>query len=52
MASSMFQLAYGYTLRNDQDPYFLHAQEAVDHVIEAAMFSSKLGIYSHFVDGD
>ncbi|KAB5591977.1 hypothetical protein CTheo_4563 [Ceratobasidium theobromae] len=40
MASSMFQLAYGYTLRNDQDPYFLHAQEAVDHVIEAAMFSN------------
>lgn len=41
MASSMFQLGYGYTLQGDQDPFFLRAQSAIDQVTEAGMFTSE-----------
>ncbi|KAB5591991.1 Cytochrome P450 family protein [Ceratobasidium theobromae] len=40
MASSMFQLGYGYTLQGDQDPFFLRAQSAIDQVTEAGMFTN------------
>jgi hypothetical protein len=42
MASLMFQLAYGYRLQSDQDPFFQRVKLAVHQVTEAGMFTSKL----------
>ncbi|CAE6537345.1 unnamed protein product, partial [Rhizoctonia solani] len=40
MASSMFRLAYGYRLKNVQDPFFVNARLALHHLQEAAMFTN------------
>jgi hypothetical protein len=42
MASSIFQLAYGYRLKGKDDQFFQQAREAVLHGLEAVMFTSKL----------
>lgn len=42
MASATFQLAYGYQLQGDKDPFFINAQVATHHLCNAWMFTSKL----------
>ncbi|KAH7335722.1 cytochrome P450 [Rhizoctonia solani] len=40
MASSMFRLAYGYRLKNAQDPFFINARLTLHRLAEAAMFTN------------
>lgn len=42
MASSMFRIAYGYRLKNAQDPFFTNARLALNRLAEAAMFTNFL----------
>lgn len=37
----MFQLAYGYQLRDKHDPIFKEAVLAIDNMIEAGMYTSQ-----------
>ncbi|KAJ1300372.1 hypothetical protein OPQ81_005191 [Rhizoctonia solani] len=40
MASSMFHIAYGYRLKNAQDPFFVNARLALHRLQESAMFTN------------
>ncbi|KAG8730772.1 hypothetical protein FRC11_005859 [Ceratobasidium sp. 423] len=40
MASSMFRLAYGYRLKDAQDPFYVNARLALHRLQEAAMFTT------------
>lgn len=42
MASSMLQLAYGYHLQDDQDPFFNNARQTLENFGTAGMFTSRL----------
>ncbi|KAB5588512.1 O-methylsterigmatocystin oxidoreductase [Ceratobasidium theobromae] len=42
LASTMFQLAYGYQLRDKHDPIFKEAVLAIDNMIEAGMYTNFL----------
>lgn len=37
----MFQLAYGYTLQGDQDPFYVNAVRSTRHIFEACMLPSR-----------
>ncbi|KAF8699510.1 cytochrome P450, partial [Rhizoctonia solani] len=40
MASTMFELIYGYCLQNEQDPFFQGFQEILQHGMDAVMFTN------------
>ncbi|KAH7316419.1 cytochrome P450 [Rhizoctonia solani] len=42
MGSAAFKLGYGYRLKDDQDPFFLNAVQAMNHFFEAAMMGNFL----------
>ncbi|CAE6443311.1 O-methylsterigmatocystin oxidoreductase Short=OMST oxidoreductase [Rhizoctonia solani AG-1 IB] len=42
MASASFRLAYGYRLKNDQDPFFLDAVQASHNLFDATMMGNFL----------
>ncbi|CAE6449097.1 unnamed protein product [Rhizoctonia solani] len=42
MGSATFQLAYGYHLKNDRDPFFLDAVQASHHIFNATIMSNFL----------
>lgn len=41
----MFKSAYGYHIKDHQDPFFKGAQEAIDHLFSAAMYTSKPEVF-------
>ncbi|KAF8668105.1 cytochrome P450 family [Rhizoctonia solani] len=42
LASTMFQVGYGYQLKGLDDPFFENARQTIHNFTEAAMFTSKL----------